>query len=151
MAGNSARFVSFLPSIMITEDRYKNLPRGENHHMRHMKENYPEKYALMVARMSESRKKLVASERRRINYGMSQRTKIALPQYSYSRTEVQRRSNARLRGYIVGNPEELQGERYNIYWTKETSRCALFERNCEKAGFRILQYHAPTKNLCARV
>lgn len=107
------------------------------HPMKALKENNPRRYKSICAKRSRMRTELMESEKRRAEIGLQQRTRLHLPQFKYSRSQVAHRSNALKRGYILGDMRENMGERYTLWYNKETDRNALFERNCQKDGFSI--------------
>lgn len=102
-----------------------------------LKEKNPRKYRKVCKDMSERRKKQIQSERRRVAMGLEQKTKLNLPQFEYTTPQRSHRYNALKRGYILGDVRELMGERYTIYFDKNTERSERFERNLIKDGFTI--------------
>ena len=55
----------------------------------------------------------------------------------YTRTQIWRRSNAKKRGYILGDASESSGERYTIYYDEATDRSERFEMTLDKDGFTV--------------
>ena len=102
-----------------------------------LKENNPRKYARFLKKKSEARRDLWRRERRRVEIGLEQKTGLICPQFIYSKSQLNRRRNAGLRGYQVGDKRELNGERYMIYYTANTQRSPIFERNLEADGFTV--------------
>lgn len=102
-----------------------------------MKEKDPERFARMVRSNVRKRKSLEKSERRRIELGLSQKSALHRPYRNYTKTQLNHRRNAKLRGYILGAKWEETGERMLIFHTPETQRAEKFEQNCIDDGFEI--------------
>lgn len=107
------------------------------HPILRLKEKNPRKYRKLMQQRSENRLALERKERRRVNIGLEQQTRLHRPQFKYTRTQVHHRYSALNKGYILGDMRELSGERYTIYYDKKTARSAKFEHNCELDGFTI--------------
>lgn len=105
--------------------------------IRAMKEKSPRKYAAYLKRKSETRRDVWRRERRRVEIGLEQKTNLLCPQFIYSKSQVNHRRNAGLRGYQPGDKRELNGERYMIYYTADTRRSAIFECNLQADGFTV--------------
>lgn len=103
-------------------------------------------YEKMIENMRVDRRALIASERRRQARGLDQKTKLRLPQFSYTISQINHRYNALNRGYLLGSTSEFGGTRYTIYYDSETKRSPAFERNCNKDGFTIKEYKAPKQH-----
>lgn len=113
--------------------------RAEGFHpLKSLKENNPKKYEADMRKRSLKRKELMAKERRRVEIGLSQYTKLNIPCYIYTSSQMNFRCRAKKRGYVPGDKRESTGERYVLYYTGETERSERFERNCVKGGFKIL-------------
>lgn len=92
----------------------------------------------MKIKRSAERLKLWEKERWRMSMGLPRKTRLILPQVSYSRIQLQRRWNAIKRyGYILGDTREEFCERLVIYYDEETKRSKLFEKNSIKCGFQF--------------
>lgn len=102
-----------------------------------LKENNPRKYARYLKNKSEARRDLWRRERRRVEIGLEQKTGLICPQFVYSKSQLNHRLSAGRRGYQTGDKRELNGERYMIYYTADTRRSAIFERNLEADGFTV--------------
>lgn len=109
------------------------------HPLKEIKKTNPRRYKRMMQRRSEKRKELIAQERKRVNIGLPQHTRLQLPQVSYTRRQVLHRHSASNKGYILGDTSEDSGERYTIYYDADTKRGKIFEKNLIKNGFRIKQ------------
>lgn len=107
------------------------------HPMKQLKEERPARYRALLKKRSVHRKELMQKERRRVEIGMEQRTRLHLPQFIYTRSQLAHRYNAKKRGYIVGSRDENLGQRYAIFYDADTRRNDEFERNCIKDHFRI--------------
>lgn len=107
------------------------------HPLKHLKETNPRRYKAIQRRRSERRSAQMKSEKRRIEIGLSQKTNLHLPQFKFTKSQVNHRYHAYMRGYILGDKREKFGERYTIYYDKDTERNNLFERNLAKDGFTI--------------
>lgn len=111
--------------------------------MKALKEKNPRKYRAALKKKSESRKELIEREKRRERYGLGQKTNLPYQYTCDFRPFTSRESAARLsgrkRGYTFGNPDPRKCERYVMFFDEQTERSAIFERNCEKLGFRIVE------------
>jgi hypothetical protein len=59
----------------------------------------------------------------------------------YTKSQTSHRYNALRRGYILMTDcSEQGGERYNIYYDKDTERAEIFERNLIADGFHIKEW-----------
>jgi hypothetical protein len=74
-----------------------------------------------IMKQSASRKKLIAAEKRRVLFGLDQKTKLKV--VPASKEKVNCRYNLRRRGYIVS-----RGAR-EIFYNEKTNRSPLIERN----------------------
>lgn len=107
------------------------------HPIAQLKKNHPRKYAERSAKIGEQRKKLFRMEKFRLISGMPQETKLRIEHYTRSQTS--HRHNALKRGYwYYEDCSTKGGERWNIYWDKDTQRSATFENNLRKDGFNVL-------------
>lgn len=107
------------------------------HPMKAMKAKSPRKYKQTCQRRSEERKALIAKEKKHIRWGLSQSTGLHLPFDIFTRSQVSHRYNALKRGYLLGDMAEFSGERYTIFYDKDTKRSPRFEQNCINDGFRF--------------
>ena len=98
------------------------------------------KYNEFRKKQSERRNEQVSSERRRLSMGLDQKTRLHLPQFNYTHTQLSSRYFAKKRGYILGDIRENFGERYTIYWDEDTERSEQFERNLSQRGFTVKEY-----------
>lgn len=101
------------------------------------KEKHPRKFK----RWAEQRKKqladFIAEERRRKKWGLDQKTNLNIPMYPYTKEQRYTRRTVVHKGYILGDPRENMGERYTIYYDKDTQRSARSERTAISRGFTI--------------
>lgn len=118
------------------------------HPLLQIKTEHPRRYKFLMKRRSENRKAIIAKEKRRVQIGLDQHTRIHLPCYDYSRPQVNFRYNAKKRGYVLGNVREFSGERYTIYYTEETERAGIFEKNGSKLGFIFREKKIPKHYEC---
>ena len=103
-----------------------------------MKRTRPKVYRAMNRRRSETMTETLRKERLRQFYGMERKTKWHLPTNRYTDSQISHRHNALRRGYFVMmDVSDAGGERYNIYYDKDTVRSEKFEQNCIKDGFTI--------------
>lgn len=107
------------------------------HPMKALKKKSPRKYKRTCQRRSEERKALIAKEKKHIRWGLSQSTGLHLPFDIFTRSQVSHRHNALKRGYLLGDMAEFSGERYTIFYDKDTKRSPRFEQNCINDGFRF--------------
>jgi hypothetical protein len=82
--------------------------------------------------MSDSRKKLYKDEKRRVLFGLEQKSSIKVVRAS--RAKVCCRFNLRKLGYIVGRGGNV------AYWNDETLRNEKREMNARKHGIRIVPF-----------
>lgn len=113
--------------------------------IRSLKENNPRKYRAYIERKRAARVEVWRREHRRVELGLSQKTGLLCPQFPFTRRQVCHRSNALKRGYILGDKRENMGERYTIFYDRNTERSALFERNLEADGFYVKALPEPKK------
>lgn len=107
------------------------------HPLKYLKETNPRRYKAVQKRRSVRRTEQMKQERRRADMGLSPRTNLHLPQFKFTKRQVNHRYNALSRGYTLGDMRERFGERYTIYYDKDTDRSALFEKNLINDGFTI--------------
>lgn len=94
------------------------------------------RWARLQQRKSEQRKQIMEKERKRVDWGLPQQTKIHLPFVVYDRRRAHIRYTMKKRGYILGNKfDEI--DRLNIYYTDSTTRSTIVERHAEKLHFTI--------------
>ena len=104
-----------------------------------LKEKNPRLYRKKMDERSRTRKELIGKDKWRVSVGLEQTTRMNLPQFNYTRREVNRRFLAKRRGYILGDYSERYGERFTLYFDKDTNRTELFEKNCMADGFKIME------------
>lgn len=104
-----------------------------------LKEKNPRLYRKKMDERSRTRKELIGKDKLRSSIGLVQKTRIHLPQFNYTKKEVSRRYLAKRRGYILGDYSERYGERFTLYFDKDTNRTELFEKNCMADGFKIME------------
>ena len=66
--------------------------------------------------------------------GLDPLTHLHNPQFAYSRRQVNQRTSAKRRGYILGDMRENMGERYTIYYDGGTERSERFEQSLKRLG-----------------
>ena len=113
--------------------------------IRSLKENNPRGYRAYLKRKSAARTEVWRKEHRRVAMGLSQKTSLLCPQFAYTKRQVCHRSNALRRGYILGDKRESMGERYTIFYDRNTERTPVFERNLEADGFTVKALPEPKK------
>lgn len=104
-----------------------------------LKEKNPRLYRKKMDERSRTRKELIGKDKWRVSVGLEQTTRINLPQFNYTKKEISRRFLAKRRGYILGDYSERYGERFTLYFDKDTNRTELFEKNCMADGFKIME------------
>ena len=104
-----------------------------------LKEKNPRLYRKKMDERSRTRKELIGKDKWRVSVGLEQTTRINLPQFNYTKKEISRRFLAKRRGYILGDYSERYGERFTLYFDKDTKRTELFEKNCMADGFKIME------------
>ena len=126
-----------------TAQMWQEIRDGKREHpARIMKRRNPRKYRKWMQRKSEARKETIRKETRRVIYGLARQTRLkCVVLCKYTKRQVSHRYNALKRGYIIMEDcSEQGGERYNIYYDKETERAPIFEKNLLKDGFCIKQW-----------
>lgn len=107
-----------------------------------LKQGNPRKYRKWMEHKSEQRKELIRKELLRQIYGLQRKSRLKqIVLRPYTRSQASHRYNALKRGYYVTEDcSEQSGERYNIYYDKNTQRAPVFERNLRADGFRIKEW-----------
>lgn len=104
-----------------------------------MKKQHPKLYAKLSEEMGKKRKMLFKMEKLRVMSGMKRETKLRMAINPYTRSQTSHRHNALKRGYwVYEDCSEQGGERYNIYYDKNTERSEKFEANLKADGFNVL-------------
>lgn len=106
------------------------------HPLTELKKKNPRKYRRVVQQLSEARKELVRKEKIRVEWGLGQDTKIHIPYDPYGRKRSIFKNTCKAVGYIPGNAHE-PAERWKIFYTPDTKRGRIRERNGEKLGFKF--------------
>ena len=106
------------------------------HPLTALKQKNPRKYRRVVQQLSEARKELVRKEKIRVEWGLGQDTKIHIPYDPYGRKRSIFKNTCKAVGYIPGNANE-PAERWKIFYTPDTKRGRIRERNGEKLGFKF--------------
>jgi len=100
----------------------------------------PDEKKEIIQKRSETRKRNIRSERRRILFGFEPKGRIHLPQRNYTKNQYQCRSRAKKRGYILpADIREGSGNRFVIYYNEQTERSQSFENRLNKHGFRLVE------------
>lgn len=129
------------PQCYAARDEYiKKLKSGEVlSYPARMKKYHPKIYQERNRKISEKRKKLVKMERFRIMSGIPRETKLRITANPYKKSQTQHRYAALKKGYwFYEDCSESSGERYNIYYDKDTKRSERFEANLKADGFNVL-------------
>ena len=103
------------------------------HPMKALKRKNPRRYRRIMEQRSEHRKALWQKERFRVYNGFEQHTKLRVPYAPYSKRQTYFRNTAKRMGYVPGNKSN-PAERFVIFYTENTQRSALKERNGLKIG-----------------
>lgn len=106
------------------------------HPLTELKKKNPRKYRRVVQQLSEARKELVRKEKIRVEWGLGQDTKIHIPYDPYGRKRSIFKNTCKAVGYIPGNAHD-PAERWKIFYTPDTKRGRIRERNGEKLGFKF--------------
>lgn len=106
------------------------------HPLTELKKKNPRKYRRVVQQLSYARKELVRKEKIRVEWGLGQDTKIHIPYDPYGRKRSIFKNTCKQVGYIPGNAHE-PAERWKIFYTPDTKRGRIRERNGEKLGFKF--------------
>lgn len=126
-----------------TARMWQDIREGKREHPFHiMKRKHPRKYREYMKRKSEERKETIRKERIRMKWGLPRKTAIKMVvMQPYTSSQRGHRYNAMRRGYILASDcSEGSGHRYTIYYDTHTTRSEVFERNCIKDGFRIVEW-----------
>jgi hypothetical protein len=122
---------------------WQEIREGKREHpARILKRRNPRKYRKWMERKSEIQKEIIRKEMLRAAYGLARQTRIkCIVVYKFTRSQLAHRHNALKRGYILmEDSSEQSGERYNIYYDKETNRAPIFERNLVNDGFSVKEW-----------
>ena len=106
------------------------------HPMKALRQQNPRKYLRILEQRSEARKELIHKERIRVDWGLEQRTNLHIPYDPYGRKRLIFRNTCKRKGYIPGNAYE-PAERWIIYYTPDTRRGSILERNGTALGFKF--------------
>ena len=101
-----------------------------------MKHKSYHKYQRIMRQRSERRKELMRKERIREYNGLERQTKLHIPYDAYGAKRICFRNCCRQAGYIPGNARKPQ-ERWIIYYTPDTKRGEIREKNGRALGFRF--------------
>lgn len=126
-----------------TAQMWQDIRDGKREHpARIMKRTNPRKYRKWMERKSQERKETIRKEKQRVLYGMERKTRLkCIVMCKYTRSQISHRYNALRRGYIIMEDcSEQCGERYNIYYDRETRRAPIFEKNLVKDGFHLKEW-----------
>lgn len=111
------------------------------HPIKIMQRDRPQEYQKAMAAKGKTRRELFRKERLRDKYGLERQTNLRIVERRYTRRQVNHRYNALKRGYIVmQDSSDRGGERYNIYYDRDTRRSAQFEENLQRDGFTVKRY-----------
>ncbi len=94
------------------------------------------KYHRVVKQWGERRKELIRRERIREYNGLERQTKLHIPYDAYGPKRISFRDCCRQAGYIPGNARKPE-ERWIIYYTPDTKRGEIREKNGRALGFRF--------------
>lgn len=105
-----------------------------------LKEKSPYRYKKWLEKKTEARRKLVRDERRRMVFGLEPKTKLGkmMMRKQFTHNEVSFRHNMLKQGYILGDLDPENGERWTIFYDTETARSAIREQHAVERGFKIL-------------
>ena len=126
-----------------TAQMWQDIRDGKREHpARIMKRQNPRKYRKWMDRRSKERKETIRKEYLRLTYGLERKTRLkCIVMCPYTRRQINHRYFAVKRGYIVMQDcSEQSGERYNIYFDKDTDRSPIFESNLLKDGFKLHEW-----------
>lgn len=102
-----------------------------------LKETDPKRYKKFCKKISERVRAEIATDKKRMSWGLPQKTNRDLVVDPYTKSQTWRRSNAKKKGYILGDASENSGERYTIYYDEATERDEILERGLCKIGFTV--------------
>ena len=100
-----------------------------------------EGFKAIMQRKGERLRELRQKEKRRILFGLPQQTRMHTPLKKYNRAQHSCRSRALKKGYVLdADCKEGSPSRWVIYYDDKTRRDEVFERNCNKNGFRVQEW-----------
>lgn len=105
--------------------------------LKSLKENNPRKFRSLVKKKMAAMAKQREEERALILEGKAQKTRFNIVLNKMTSSQSSRRHNALKRGYIVGDYRVRYGERFTLFYDKDTDRSEQFEQNCIADGFEI--------------
>ena len=106
------------------------------HPLKSLRSKNRRKYHRIVKAMSENRKELMRMEKMQVNWGIDRKTNLRMPYDPYGRKRSTFKNTCKAVGYIPGSPFN-ENERWVIFYTNDTKRGELRERNGQKLGFRF--------------
>ena len=106
------------------------------HPLKALKQQNPRKYRRILEKRSEARKEAMRRDRMLINLGLTPHHNFVLPYDPYGRMRMTFRNCCKAVGYIPGNARDPD-ERWKIFYTQNTKRGAIRERNGERLGFEF--------------
>lgn len=105
-----------------------------------------EGFKAIMQRKGQRRRELHQREKRRVMYGIHKQTRIYTPVESYNKAQTSCRRHAKEKGYILSSDcKEGSPSRWIIYYSDETPRNEVFERNCNKNGFKVEKWRKPKR------
>lgn len=107
------------------------------HPFKILKAKNPAAYQDLMQRRSETHRALWMQERKRMERGLSQQSRLHI--YRYTKSQLCHRLNAYKRGYIIPHPQDLDN-RMVIWYDEETDRAEIFEQNLRADGFLLKDY-----------
>lgn len=99
----------------------------------------PERFAEIHKNINRKVAAIRRAETLRVLSGVKQETRMRITLKPYSKSQCSHRCSALKRGYwFYEDNSEQGGERWNIYYDKDTKRTPRFEKNLLKDGFNVL-------------
>lgn len=100
-----------------------------------------EGFEAIMQRKGERMRELYRKERLRLLYGLPKQTRIYTPLKNYNGAQSSCRRHALEKGYVLNTDcKEGSPSRWVIYYDDKTRRDEVFERNCNKNGFRVQEW-----------
>lgn len=103
------------------------------------RKKHPRLYKKMIEHTAQERRETFRKEKLRKLYGEKQQTKFHLPMQNYTRKQTQRRNYALRLGYFLdADCSDDGGNRYKVFYDKDTKRSKRFEDGLKAVGLQVL-------------
>lgn len=89
---------------------------------------------------TEKKRKIIRMEKFRVLSGMNKKTKMYIVLKPFNNAQLLARRHALQRGYwYYKNADDTSGIRFNVYYSSETNRSRIIEKELLDNGFKVLE------------